>query len=48
MPKKDNFSVIIESNVELLARNKVDEQRATRSAQMPKAHHFALSEVSDI
>ena len=42
---EDNFSVITESNVEPLAQNKVDEHRPTRSSQMPKAHHSALSEV---
>ena len=44
----DNFSVITESNVEPLAQNKVDEHKATKSAQMAKAHHSALSEVIDI
>ena len=39
--------MITESNVEPMARNKVDEHRATRSAQIAKAHHSALSEVLD-
>ena len=43
-----NISVITDSNVEPLARNKVDEHRAARSAQIAKAHHSALSEVIDI
>ena len=42
---EDNFSVFTESNVEPLAQNKVDEHRPTRSTQMPKPHHSALSEV---
>ena len=42
---EDNFSVFTESNVEPLAQNKIDEHRPTRSTQMPKPHHFALSEV---
>ena len=44
----DNFSVITESNVEPLAQNKVDEHWATQSPQIAKAHHSALSEVTDI
>ena len=46
--REDNFSVITESNVEPLAQNKVDERRATRSAQIAKEHHSTLSEVIDI
>ena len=36
--------MITESNVELLMRNKVDEHRAKRSAQIAKVYHSALSE----
>ena len=42
------FSVITESNVEPLARNKVDEHRAIRSSQIAKVYHSALTEVLDI
>ena len=44
----DNFSVITESNVEPLAQNKVDKHRATRFAQIAKAHHSSLSGVNVI
>ena len=44
----DNFSVISESNIEPLAQNKVDKHRATRFAQIAKAHHSSLSGVNVI
>ena len=46
--REDNFLVITESNVEPLVQDKVDEHRATQSAQIAKARHSALSDVIGI
>ena len=45
---EDNWSVVSDSKVEPQGRNKQDELRANRSAQIAKSYHSALSEVIDI
>ena len=42
---EENFSSLLESNVELLARNKVDEYRANRSKTISKMYHLAVAEL---
>ena len=42
---KDNYSAVPESQVEQLARNKVDEPRANKSVQIARSYHAALSEL---
>ena len=42
---EENYSLISENKIEPLARNKVDEIRATRSAGIAKAYHASLAET---
>ena len=46
---EENYSAIAESKGECLSQNKIDEHQATRSTQIAKAYHSALSEtLSDV
>ena len=44
---EENFSALHEKNVDMLARNKIDEFRANRSALISKMYHKAVAETID-